>query len=73
MPVRGPWPDPRSREEISHGDAESDAGEHVEPGLGEEVAGLRAGSAVAISKTVPIAMVAIDYDPLRSVSLTVLA
>ena len=29
VPVRGPWPDPRSREEISHGDAESDAGKHV--------------------------------------------
>jgi hypothetical protein len=35
------------------------------------VVGLRAGSAVAISEMVP--MVAIDYDPLRSVSLTVFA
>ena len=29
VPVRGPWPDPQSRGEISHGDAESDAGKHV--------------------------------------------
>jgi hypothetical protein len=27
--VQGPWPDPRSREEISRGDADSDAGKHV--------------------------------------------
>jgi hypothetical protein len=27
-PIRGPWPDPHSREEISHTDAEIDAGKH---------------------------------------------
>jgi hypothetical protein len=26
--IRGPWPDPQSREEISHREAESDAGKH---------------------------------------------
>jgi hypothetical protein len=27
-PMVGPWPDPHSREEISHTDAEIDAGKH---------------------------------------------
>jgi len=27
-PVSGPWPDPHSREQISQGDADSDAGKH---------------------------------------------
>ena len=27
-PVRGSWPDPQSREEISHAEAEVDAGKH---------------------------------------------
>jgi hypothetical protein len=26
--IRGSWPDPRSREEISHSDAETDVGKH---------------------------------------------
>jgi hypothetical protein len=28
IPMGGPWPDPHSREEISHADAEIDAGKH---------------------------------------------
>jgi hypothetical protein len=28
IPLGGPWPDPHSREEISHADAEIDAGKH---------------------------------------------
>jgi hypothetical protein len=28
VPIRGPWPDPHSREEISHTEAEIDAGKH---------------------------------------------